>query len=153
MLPVSWIRLSRSAAGIVFEPQHDQMVRTGAVSADITLRTSIGMTDEVFAHALAAAKAEAETPCTSGMAAAARCLPGTEQYTLDGFTAQPTYIAPETAPHAPRTGRQILPKELPLLGWYSHGTAHYAARWKCRPTRYSRILTPPSSCPHRLPPI
>ena len=27
-----------------FEPQHDQMVRTGAVSADITLRTSIGMT-------------------------------------------------------------------------------------------------------------
>ena len=37
-----------------FEPQHDQMVRTGAVSADITLRTSIGMTDETFARALAA---------------------------------------------------------------------------------------------------
>ena len=27
-----------------FEPQHDQMVRTGAASANITLRTSIGMT-------------------------------------------------------------------------------------------------------------
>ena len=37
-----------------FEHQHDQMVRTGAVSADITLRTSIGMTDETFARALAA---------------------------------------------------------------------------------------------------
>ena len=46
-----------------FEPQHDQMVRTGAVSADITLRTSIGMTDETFARALAAAKAEGRNTC------------------------------------------------------------------------------------------
>jgi len=60
-----------------FEPQHDQMVRTGAVSADITLRTSIGMTDETFARALAAAKAEGRDT-VHGVAAAARCLPGAE---------------------------------------------------------------------------
>ena len=39
-----------------YEPEHEQMVRTGAVSADITLETSIGMSDEAFAAALAAAK-------------------------------------------------------------------------------------------------
>ena len=36
-----------------YEPEHEQMVRTGAVSADITLETSIGMSDEAFAAALA----------------------------------------------------------------------------------------------------
>ena len=38
-----------------YEPEHDQMARTGAVSADITLETSIGMSDAAFAAALCTA--------------------------------------------------------------------------------------------------
>ena len=38
-----------------YEPEHEQMVRTGAVSADITLETSIGMSDAAFAAALCTA--------------------------------------------------------------------------------------------------
>ena len=82
-----------------FEPQHDQMVRTGAVSADITLRTSIGMTDETFARALAA-----------------RCLPGTEQYHAGQlYRAAHLYCAGNRTPaHRVLGGRPC--RELPLWG-------------------------------------
>mgnify|MGYP000343894525 CR=1 FL=1 len=82
-----------------FEPQHDQMVRTGAASADITLRTSIGMTDETFARALAAAKAKGQKHrARQGVAAAACCLPGTEQYHA-GQLYRPAHLyCAETAP-------------------------------------------------------
>ena len=59
-----------------YEPEHEQMVRTGAVSADITLETSIGMSDEAFAAALAAAKQQGR----STVAAAPGGLPGTERH-------------------------------------------------------------------------
>mgnify|MGYP001289170627 FL=1 len=79
-----------------FEPQHDQMVRTGAVSADITLRTSIGMTDETFARALAAAKAEGrDTVHVKVWLPLPAACPAQSNITLDSFTVQPTYIAPD----------------------------------------------------------
>ena len=62
-----------------YEPEHEQMVRTGAVSADITLETSIGMSDEAFAAALAAAKQQGRST-VHVRAAAPGGLPGTEQY-------------------------------------------------------------------------
>ena len=98
-----------------FEPQHDQMVRTGAVSADITLRTSIGMTDETFARALAAAKAEGRNT-VQGMAAAARCLPGTEQH-YAGQLYRPAHLycaGNRTPAHRVLGGRPC--RELPLWG-------------------------------------
>jgi len=52
-----------------YEPEHEQMVRTGAVSADITLETSIGMSDEAFAAALAAAKQQGRSPVPGRTAA------------------------------------------------------------------------------------
>ena len=58
-----------------YEPEHEQMVRTGAVSADITLETSIGMSDEAFAAALAAAKQQGRSTVHVRV-----WLPGTEQY-------------------------------------------------------------------------
>ena len=99
-----------------FEPQHDQMVRTGAVSADITLRTSIGMTDETFARALAAAKAKAETPCTSRCGC--RCLLPARHRAISRWTAlppSPLILRRKPHPSAPRTGRRTL-RELPLWG-------------------------------------
>ena len=112
-----------------FEPQHDQMVRTGAVSADITLRTSIGMTDEVFAHALAAAKAEGRNTVhvKVWLPLPAAC-PAQSNITLDSFTAQPTYIAPETAPQRTAYWEADLAENCRFGAQYSYrSTAHYAA--------------------------
>lgn len=64
-----------------YEPQHDQMVRTGSAGADITLRTSIGMSEDTFAKALAAARAQGRDYRTcEGVAAAACSLPGPERH-------------------------------------------------------------------------
>ena len=73
-----------------YEPEHEQMVRTGAVSADITLETSIGMSDEAFAAALAAAKQQGRSTVhvrvwqrrcpRPGMAGSACRLPVPEPY-------------------------------------------------------------------------
>ena len=112
-----------------FEPQHDQMVRTGAVSADITLRTSIGMTDETFARALAAAKAEGRNTVhvKVWLPLPAAC-PAQSNITLDSFTAQPTYIAPETAPQRTAYWEADLAENCRFGAQYSYrSTAHYAA--------------------------
>ena len=58
-----------------YEPEHDQMARTGAVSADITLETSIGMSDAAFAAALAAAKQQGRSTVHVRVG-----LPGTERH-------------------------------------------------------------------------
>ena len=112
-----------------FEPQHDQMVRTGAVSADITLRTSIGMTDETFARALAAAKAEGRNTVhvKVWLPLPAAC-PAQSNITLDSFTAQPTYIAPETAPQRTAYWEADLAENCRFGAQYSYrSTAYYAA--------------------------
>lgn len=139
-----------------FEPQHDQMVRTGAASADITLRTSIGMTDETFARALAAAKAEGRNTVhvKVWLPLPAAC-PARAISRWTALPRSPLILRRKPHPSAPRTGRQTLPRTAAL----GHSTATAALRttlprWKCRPTRCSRILTPPSSCPTSpLPPI
>ena len=112
-----------------FEPQHDQMVRTGAASADITLRTSIGMTDETFARALAAAKAKGRNTVhvKVWLPLPAAC-PAQSNITLDSFTAQPTYIAPETAPQRTAYWEADLAENCRFGAQYSYrSTAHYAA--------------------------
>ena len=112
-----------------FEPQHDQMVRTGAVSADITLRTSIGMTDETFARALAAAKAEGrDTVHVKVWLPLPAACPAQSNITLDSFTVQPTYIAPETAPQRTAYWEADLAENCRFGAQYSYrSTAHYAA--------------------------
>ena len=81
-----------------YEPEHEQMVRTGAVSADITLETSIGMSDEAFAAALAAAKQQGRSTVhvRVWLPLPAVC-PAQSNITLDSFTEPPTCIAPEDA--------------------------------------------------------
>ena len=81
-----------------YEPEHEQMVRTGAVSADITLETSIGMSDEAFAAALAAAKQQGRSTVhvRVWLPLPAAC-PAQSNITLDSFTEPPTCIAPEDA--------------------------------------------------------
>ena len=81
-----------------YEPEHEQMVRTGAVSADITLETSIGMSDEAFAAALAAAKQQGRSTVhvRVWLPLPAAC-PAQSNIMLDSFTEPPTHIAPEDA--------------------------------------------------------
>ena len=81
-----------------YEPEHDQMARTGAVSADITLETSIGMSDAAFAAALAAAKQHGRSTVhvRVWLPLPAAC-PAQSGITLDSFTEPPTCIAPEDA--------------------------------------------------------
>ena len=104
-----------------FEPQHDQMVRTGAASADITLRTSIGMTDETFARALAAAKAKGRNTVHVKVwlpqsPAVTMPFSGTEQYHA-GQLYRPAYLycaGNRTPAHRVLGGRPC--RELPLWG-------------------------------------
>jgi hypothetical protein len=141
-----------------FEPQHDRMVRTGAASADITLRASIGMTDETFARALAAAKAEGRDTVHVKVWLACRCPLPARHRAISRWTAlprRPPISLRRLHPSALRTGRQTLLRTAVLAR--STATAVLRTtplRWKCRPTPCSRFLTPPSSCPILpLPPI
>ena len=81
-----------------YEPQHEQMVRTGSARAEITLQTSIGMTDAQFASALAAARAQGRDTVhvKVWLPLPAACL-AQSGITLDSFTEPPTQIAPEDA--------------------------------------------------------
>ena len=123
---------------------HDQMEREGQASARITLKTSVGMSDEAFAAALAKAKAEGRETVARALAAArakgrntvhvkgwlplpAAC-PAQSNITLDSFTAQPTYIAPETAPQRTAYWEADLAENCRFGAQYSYrSTAHYAA--------------------------
>ena len=81
-----------------YEPQHEQMLRTGSASAEITLQTSIGMSDEAFQQALAAARAQGRKAVhlRVWLPLPAAC-PAQSRITLEQFTEQPAKIAPETA--------------------------------------------------------
>ena len=126
-----------------FEPQHDQMVRTGAVSADITLRTSIGMTDETFARALAAAKAEGrDTVHVKVWLPLPAACPAQSNITLDSFTVQPTYIAPETAPQRTAYWETDLAENCRFGAQYSYRrTAPYAAPQELPADPVQEVLT------------
>ena len=111
-----------------FEPQHDQMVRTGAVSADITLETSIGMSDEAFAAALAAAKQQGRSTVhiRAWLPLPAAC-PAQSGITLDSFTEPPTHIAPEDAAQRTAYWEADLAENRPFGAVYSYRTtARYA---------------------------
>ena len=111
-----------------FEPQHDQMVRTGAVSADITLETSIGMSDEAFAAALAAAKQQGRSTVhvRVWLPLPAAC-PAQSGITLDSFTEPPTCIAPEDAAQRTAYWEADLAENRPFGAVYSYRTtARYA---------------------------
>ena len=66
---------------------HEKMEREGSASADITLRTSIRMSDEAFAAALEKAKAEGRDAVhvRAWLALPAAC-PSQSHITLDRFT-------------------------------------------------------------------
>ena len=78
---------------------HEKMEREGSASADITLRTSIRMSDEAFAAALEKAKAEGRDAVhvRAWLALPAAC-PSQSHITLDRFTETPAHIAAEDAP-------------------------------------------------------
>ena len=78
---------------------HEKMEREGSASADITLRTSIRMSDEAFAAALEKAKADGRDAVhvRAWLALPAAC-PSQSHITLDRFTETPAHIAAEDAP-------------------------------------------------------
>ena len=111
-----------------YEPEHEQMVRTGAVSADITLETSIGMSDEAFAAALAAAKQQGRSTVhvRVWLPLPAAC-PAQSNITLDSFTEPPTHIAPEDAAQRTAYWEADLAENRPFGAVYSYRTtARYA---------------------------
>ena len=111
-----------------YEPEHEQMVRTGAVSADITLETSIGMSDEAFAAALAAAKQQGRSTVhiRAWLPLPAAC-PAQSGITLDSFTEPPTCIAPEDAAQRTAYWEADLAENRPFGAVYSYRTtARYA---------------------------
>ena len=79
--------------------QHEQMEQTGNASARITLRASVGMSDEAFAEALAKAKAEGRSSVhvRAWLPIPAACLSQSEIELLD-LTEPPARIADENAP-------------------------------------------------------
>ena len=79
--------------------QHEQMVQTGKAEARITLKTSVGMSDEAFAKALEQAKAEGRNSVhvRAWLPLPAACLAQSEIELLD-FTEPPAHIADENAP-------------------------------------------------------
>ena len=104
------------------------MVRTGAVSADITLETSIGMSDEAFAAALAAAKQQGRSTVhvRVWLPLPAAC-PAQSGITLDSFTEPPTCIAPEDAAQRTAYWEADLAENRPFGAVYSYRTtARYA---------------------------
>ena len=104
------------------------MVRTGAVSADITLETSIGMSDEAFAAALAAAKQQGRSTVhvRVWLPLPAAC-PAQSNITLDSFTEPPTHIAPEDAAQRTAYWEADLAENRPFGAVYSYRTtARYA---------------------------
>ncbi len=78
---------------------HEKMEHYGIDSADITLKTNVGMSDEAFEKALAAAKADGRNSVhvRAWLPLPVLCS-AQSNITLDSFTEQPTHIAAETAP-------------------------------------------------------
>ena len=125
-----------------YEPEHEQMVRTGAVSADITLETCIGMSDEAFAAALAAAKQQGRSTVhirrPARHRAASRWIPSPSR--------RPT-LHRKMLPSARRIGRPTLPRTGPLARCtVTVPRSAMPTRCTCRRTPCSRILTRRRSC-------
>lgn len=78
---------------------HAQMVRDGSACARITLCTSVGMSDEAFAAALARARAEGRSSVhvKAWLPLPAAC-PAQSEIELLSFTEPPVHIAAEDAP-------------------------------------------------------
>ena len=77
----------------------EKMMQEGSASADITLRTSIRMSDEAFAAALEKARAEGrDTVHVRAWLALPAACPSQSHITLDRFTETPAHIAAEDAP-------------------------------------------------------
>ena len=77
----------------------EKMMQEGSASADITLRTSIRMSDEAFAAALEKARAEGrDTIHVRAWLALPAACPSQSHITLDRFTETPGHIAAEDAP-------------------------------------------------------
>ena len=111
-----------------YEPEHEQMVRTGAVRADITLETCVGMSDAAFAAALAAAKQQGRSTVhvRVWLPLPAAC-PAQSNITLDSFTEPPTCIAPEDAAQRTAYWEADLAENRPFGAVYSYRTtARYA---------------------------
>ena len=111
-----------------YEPQHDRMVRTGAASAALTLHTGIGMTDETFAKALAAARAQGkDTVHVKVWLPLPAACPAQSGITLDAFSEPPAFIAPETAPQRTAYWEADLAVNRRFEAQYSYrSTAYYA---------------------------
>ena len=131
---------------------HEKMEREGSASADITLRTSIRMSDEAFAAALEKAKAEGRDAVhvRAWLALPAAC-PSQSHITLDRFTETPGHI---------RRGRAPAHR---LLGGRLDREPHLRGRVQlpgdgglCRPAflharrRAAGLLHRRGSAPHRL---
>ena len=77
----------------------EKMMQEGSASADITLRTSIRMSDEAFAAALEKARAEGrDTVHVRAWLALPAACPSQSHITLNAFTETPGHIAAEDAP-------------------------------------------------------
>ena len=111
---------------------HEKREREGSASADITLRTSIRMSDEAFAAALEKARAEGrDTVHVRAWLALPAACPSQSHITLDGFTETPGHIAAADAPQRPVYWEAALAERRSM-----------PTRFPSRPTRSSPISTP-----------
>ena len=111
-----------------YTAQRQQMQRTGSASAQITLRTSIGMSDEAFDRALAAAKAQGRSTVhvKVWLPLPAAC-PAQSGIRLDSFTEPPRHIAPEDALQRTAYWEADLAQNRRFGAVYSYrSTAYYA---------------------------
>ena len=89
--------------------------------------------DEAFACALCFKAAGGRDTARQGVAAAPAACPAQSNITLDSFTVQPTYIAPETAPQRTAYWEADLAENCRFGAQYSYrSTAHYAAPLELR---------------------
>ena len=107
----------------------EKMMQEGSASADITLRTSIRMSDEAFAAALEKARAEGrDTVHVRAWLALPAACPSQSHITLDAFTETPGHIAAEDAPQRTVYWEADLAENRTFGAEYSYReTAVYAA--------------------------
>ena len=111
-----------------YTEQRHKMMTTGKASARITLQTSIGMSEETFAAALAQAKAQGRSTVhvKVWLPLPAAC-PAQSDIRLDSFTRTPTHIAPEDALQRTAYWEADLAENCRFGATYSYcSTAYYA---------------------------